>query len=130
MMDRTFLKNTAAIAIPCALQAMLQTSFSFIDQMMVGQLGESVIAGIGISGKFAGIFTSLASVGLSGACAVMVSQFLAQKKHDRASQRYWQILLVSVLTELAFSFFACLVPARLLRCIQPIQRFLPLQACI
>lgn len=34
-----FLKNVWALVIPVALQSMLQSSFSMVDQIMIGQLG-------------------------------------------------------------------------------------------
>ena len=39
MKKDTFLRSVLRIALPVALQAMLQSSFSMIDQIMVGQLG-------------------------------------------------------------------------------------------
>ena len=36
-----FLKNVWALAVPVALQSMLQSSFSMVDQIMIGQLGVS-----------------------------------------------------------------------------------------
>ena len=35
-----FFKAVCALAIPVALQSMLQSSFSMVDQIMIGQLGE------------------------------------------------------------------------------------------
>ena len=51
MKNRSFEKEVMKIAIPVALQSMLQSSFSMVDQIMVGQLGEKSIAGIEIAGK-------------------------------------------------------------------------------
>ncbi|MEE0874003.1 MAG: MATE family efflux transporter, partial [Ruminococcus sp.] len=39
------------IAIPVALQCMLQSSFSIVDQVMVGNLGSTSVAAVGIAGK-------------------------------------------------------------------------------
>ena len=39
-----FMKSLSRIAIPVTLQSMLQASFSIIDQIMIGQLGEVNIA--------------------------------------------------------------------------------------
>ena len=36
-----FFKTVCALAIPSALQSMLQSSFSMVDQIMLGQLGVS-----------------------------------------------------------------------------------------
>ena len=39
MNKNSFLRSVVSIALPVALQSMLQSSFSMIDQFMVGQLG-------------------------------------------------------------------------------------------
>ncbi|MBO6127337.1 MAG: MATE family efflux transporter, partial [Pseudobutyrivibrio sp.] len=48
-MNKNFTKEVALIAVPVALQSMLQSSFSMIDQIMVGQLGEQSIAAVEIA---------------------------------------------------------------------------------
>ena len=40
-----FSKSLCKIAVPVTLQSMLQASFSIIDQIMIGQLGEINISG-------------------------------------------------------------------------------------
>ena len=50
-----FLKSLCKIAIPVTLQSMLQSSFSIIDQVMIGQLGETGIAAVGLCGNFSQI---------------------------------------------------------------------------
>lgn len=36
--NNSFFKSVCAIAVPVTLQSMLQSSFSIIDQIMIGQL--------------------------------------------------------------------------------------------
>ena len=43
-----FLKSLCKIAIPVTLQSMLQSSFSIVDQIMIGQLGETNISAGGL----------------------------------------------------------------------------------
>lgn len=43
---QSFLHTVCELAIPVALQSMLQSSFSIIDQVMLGQLGSVSIAGV------------------------------------------------------------------------------------
>lgn len=45
---KPFFREAMTIALPVALQAMLQSSFSMIDQLMVGQLGKTAIASVEI----------------------------------------------------------------------------------
>lgn len=91
--SRSFLKETGLIALPIAFQSLLQSSFSLIDQMMVGQLGQNIIAGTGIASKFSMIFTSLAIAGLSHSSAIMISQYLGQNDEKKASRGFWQNLM-------------------------------------
>ena len=51
MKQQTFFQSVIRIAIPVALQSMLQSSFSMIDQIMVGQLGSTSIAAVGVAGN-------------------------------------------------------------------------------
>ena len=53
--EQHFLKAVCAIAVPVALQSMLQASFSIVDQIMIGQLGSVSVAGVGYAGKFSSI---------------------------------------------------------------------------
>lgn len=41
-----FMKSLCKIAIPVTLQSMLQASFSIVDQIMIGQLGETNISAV------------------------------------------------------------------------------------
>ena len=77
-MDKSFQREVAIIAIPVALQSMLQSSFSMIDQIMVGQLGEKSIAAVEIAGKPSFIYTFV--IGAIGTIAgIMISQYIGKK---------------------------------------------------
>ena len=52
-----FMKLLCKIAIPVTLQSMLQSSFSIVDQIMIGQLGETNISAVGLCGNFSLIFS-------------------------------------------------------------------------
>lgn len=47
MKKNDFRANLISIALPITLQSLLQSSFSMVDQIMIGQLGSERIAGIG-----------------------------------------------------------------------------------
>ncbi len=49
---KSFQREFICLAVPVALQGLLQSSFSMVDQILVGQLGEVAIAGIGLAGRF------------------------------------------------------------------------------
>lgn len=73
-----FFREVMALAVPTALQSMLQSSFSVVDQLMIGRLGEVSIAGVGLAGKFASVYSVL--VAAFGAVAgIMMAQYLGQR---------------------------------------------------
>lgn len=67
-----FRKKVFKIALPVTLQSLLQSSFSTIDQVMIGQLGGKSIAGIGLGGKFASLY-SIVLASVASAALIMVS---------------------------------------------------------
>ena len=70
-----FMKSLCKIAIPVTLQSMLQASFSIIDQIMIGQLGETEISAVGLCGNYTMIFSVV--IGAVGAVAgIMIAQFI------------------------------------------------------
>ena len=56
---RELYQNILKIALPVTLQALLQASFSVVDQLMIGHLGGYGIAAIGLAGKFISIYCTI-----------------------------------------------------------------------
>ena len=65
--EKSFLSTVCNLAIPVALQSMLQASFSIIAQIMIGQLGSVSVAGVGLAGKFTSIYSVTVSASGAGA---------------------------------------------------------------
>lgn len=94
---KEFGKEVAKIAIPVTLQSMLQSSFSIVDQLMIGQLGEHSIAAVGLSGNYSLIFSVI--MGAIGTVAgIMIAQFIGARDEKEA----WRGFHVSVV-------FGCLI---------------------
>ena len=47
--DRAFIRELLVIAIPISFQQLINASLNMIDVIMVGQLGETSIAALGLS---------------------------------------------------------------------------------
>ena len=89
-----FFQSMCALAIPVALQSMLQSAFSMVDQIMIGQLGEIQVAGVGLAGKFASIYAVLISA-IGAAAGIMISQYLGQENDRDVRQSFFANLLLS-----------------------------------
>ena len=50
--EKRFFRTVCTLAIPAALQSLLQSSFSLVDQIMIGQLGAVSVAVVCIEWYF------------------------------------------------------------------------------
>lgn len=111
--NRVFFKSVCSLAVPVALQSMLQSSFSIVDQIMIGQLGSVPVAGVGLAGKFAGIYSVLVSA-FGGAAGIMISQYLGQKNKPEVKRSFCLNLLAAVLFAALFGAGCFLLPERIM----------------
>lgn len=109
-----FFSSVMALAVPVALQSMLQSSFSIVDQIMIGQLGSVSIAGVGFAGKFSSIF-SVVVAAVGAVAGIMISQYIGQK-NDRETVRSFRInLLLSLIVAAVFTLLCALFPNAIMR---------------
>ena len=108
-----FFQSVCALAIPVALQSMLQSSFSMVDQIMIGQLGEIQVAGVGLAGKFASIYAVLISA-IGAAAGIMISQYLGQENNRGVWQSFFANLLLSGGIAGIFTAVCILFPERIM----------------
>lgn len=74
----SFRADLIGIALPVTLQSLLQSSFGMVDQIMIGQLGSESIAGIGLGGKFASLYTVVFGA-VAAAAGIMAAQYVGAK---------------------------------------------------
>ena len=83
-----FLKAVCAIAVPVALQSMLQASFSIVDQIMIGQLGSVSVAGVGFAGKFSSIYSVMVAA-IGTVAGIMISQYMGQRNQREVKRSFF-----------------------------------------
>ena len=108
-----FLKTVCALAIPVALQSMLQSSFSMVDQIMIGQLGGINVAGVGLAGKFASIYSVVISA-IGAVAGIMISQYLGQKNKQEVRRSFCANMLLGVGIAGVFSVLCILLPRQIM----------------
>lgn len=91
--NETFFITVCHLAIPVALQSMLQASFSIVDQIMIGQLGSVSVAGVGLAGKFSGI-ASVVVAAIGSVAGIMISQYLGQQNKPQVRRSFWINMLL------------------------------------
>ncbi|HEX3028752.1 MAG TPA: MATE family efflux transporter, partial [Clostridia bacterium] len=76
--DFDFLNKFLKIAIPVTLQSFFAASLNLVDNIMVGQLGETSIAGVGLANQFCFIMQVILFA-ITSAVSVFISQFWGAK---------------------------------------------------
>ncbi len=99
----SFRGDLIGIALPITLQSLLQSSFGMVDQIMIGQLGSESIAGIGLGGKFASVYTVVLGA-VAAAAGIMAAQYVGAKDERGMSRSFYLNLLLGIL--LAGGFMA------------------------
>ena len=103
-----FLRDVSRLAVPVALQSMLQASFSIVDQIMIGQLGSVSIAGVGLAGKFSSVYSVVVSA-IGAVAGIMIAQYLGQRNRPEVRRSFFRNLLfalglAAVFTALCLAF--------------------------
>lgn len=94
-MSENFYKRALSIAIPIAVHNLIISSINMADVFMVGQLGESAIAALGISNQLMFLFI-LFLFGMGSGGSIFISQFFGKK--DRVNlHRVLGIMMVPAL---------------------------------
>lgn len=110
---QTFFMTVCQLAVPVALQSMLQASFSIVDQIMIGQMGSVSVAGVGLAGKFASIFTVVVSA-IGAVAGIMISQYLGQKNRQEVRRSFYLNLFLALGIAVLFSVFSIIFPGQIM----------------
>ena len=102
-----FRSNLISIALPVALQSLLQSSFGMVDQVMIGQLGSGSIAGIGLGGKFASLYT-VALGAVAAAAGIMAAQHVGAGDEEGTGRSFYLNLFVGIFLAGGFLAACCL----------------------
>ena len=94
-MESKFYQTVLKIALPVTLQSLFQSSFSVVDQAMIGQLGSESIAGIGLGGKFSSLYSVVLSA-IAAAAGIMIAQYLGAEKIESVRRSFQRNLLLSL----------------------------------
>lgn len=93
--DKNFYKLLLAVAIPTALQGFISLGVNMLDNIMVGALGDVVLAAVALANQVTVLLTYFIR-GISGGSAVLISQYWGRGDIRRIKQ------VISVSFQFAF----------------------------
>lgn len=109
-MKRTdsFFSSVCRLAVPVTLQSMLQSSFSIVDQIMIGQLNAAAVAGVGLAGKFSSIY-SVVVAAIGGVAGIMIAQYMGQDNRREVRRSFRINLLLALALACVFTAVSALL---------------------
>lgn len=111
--DRAFLKEMLVIAVPISFQQLINASLNMIDVIMVGQLGETSIAALGLSNQVFFVLILLL-FGTTSGMAIFTAQFWGKQELEPIRRVLGMSVITTSLIALAFTLAATLMPRTVL----------------
>ncbi|NFF82677.1 MATE family efflux transporter [Clostridium botulinum] len=116
--DKVFLHKTIAIAIPVTIQALLNTTLNLIDTMMIGQLGETTIAAVGLANKVFFVFTLLL-FGIVSGSSILTAQYWGKKDIKNIRKVLGISLIIGLFGAIIFVIPSLICPNIVMRIFTP-----------
>ncbi len=107
--NRDFFGPIFTIALPLALQNLISASLNMIDVIIVGQLGQTAIAAVGLGNQVFFIL-NLLLFGLNSGIAIFTAQFWGQRDVTNIRRVLGVGLLTGVVISFLFSLISWLFP--------------------
>ncbi|MBN1696951.1 MAG: MATE family efflux transporter [Spirochaetales bacterium] len=108
-LNRVFVKKLISLAVPLFLQSVAMSLLSFIDVIMVGQLGDTVVAGVGIGNQI-NFIRIILTFGTALGVGVFIAQYWGAKDIGRLHRFQGIGLALSLLIGIVFSLFSIFFP--------------------
>lgn len=109
-----YFKSMLALAIPISIQSLFQASLSMIDQIMIGQLGEDVVAAVGLGSRFPFVLLITLSA-IASAASIFAAQFYGQKDMDGIAKAIGGTAAFGIIVTIIFTIISLAFPHQVLR---------------
>ena len=107
--DKKFIRKAIAITIPIALQALLNTSLNLVDTVMIGSLGQSSIAAVGLANKVFFVFTLLLFGVVSGS-SILTAQYFGKNDIKNIRKVLGMSLIIGLIGSIIFVIPSLICP--------------------
>ena len=110
----SFTRTMLSIAIPVTLQNLLFSSFTLIDTVMVGSLGDLPLAAVGMAGKWSW-FLGVVLYGFTSGASVFIAQYFGAGDERGIHRTYGLMSILSMAVSLLFTALALCFPELIIR---------------
>jgi putative MATE family efflux protein len=107
--DREFIRSMLAIALPVAFQQLITASLNMIDVLMVGQLGETSVAALGLANQIFFLLI-LFLFGVTSGMSIFTAQYWGKGDVENIRKVLGICLALAVFVAAGFTLAATLIP--------------------
>jgi putative MATE family efflux protein len=111
--DREFFRAMLALAIPVAFQQLITASLNMIDVLMVGQLGETSVAALGLANQIFFLLI-LFLFGVTSGMAIFTAQYWGKGDVENIRRVLGLCLAIAIAVSAVFTLVATLLPETLM----------------
>lgn len=111
--DRAFFRTMLAIALPVSFQQLITAGLNMIDVLMVGQLGETSVAALGLANQIFFLLI-LFLFGVTSGMSIFTAQFWGKGDIEQIHHVLGICLTIAISVGALFSFAAVFIPERLM----------------
>jgi len=111
--DREFIRSMLAIAVPVAFQQLITASLNMIDVLMVGQLGETSVAALGLANQIFFLLI-LFLFGVTSGMSIFTAQYWGKRDVENIRKVLGLCLAIAIFVATAFTLAATLIPHTLM----------------
>ena len=112
--DKPFFRTMLALAAPIAFQQLITAGLNMIDVLMVGQLGVSSVAALGLANQIFFLLI-LFLFGVTSGMAIFTAQYWGKGDIEQIHHVLGICLTISISVALLFTLAATLIPEKLMR---------------
>ena len=116
--DKSFIRKIITIGIPIEFQGILNTLLNLVDNMMIGSLGESSIAAVGLANKVFFVFTLLL-FGIVSGSSVLTAQYFGKKDVKNIRRVLGLSLIIGLIGAFIFMLAGLFIPKTVMRIFTP-----------
>lgn len=112
--EKHFWRSMLTLAIPIAVQNLLTSSFTLVDTLMVGQLGDVSLAAVGMAGQWSWLL-NMVIFGICSGAAVFFAQFFGEGNKKGFIHAYGLALASGLVFALLFMLVGFFAPHAVIR---------------
>src|SRR5215210_4839775 len=111
--DKAFFRAMLALALPVAFQQLISAGLNMLDVLMVGQLGETSVAALGLANQIFFLLI-LFLFGLTSGMSIFTAQYWGKGDVENIRKVLGICLVIAISVAAVFSLAATLIPQKLM----------------